>query len=377
MKIVLILLIYVYLNALSYDEYKMLIDNNNTASFFKDANINKEIRFDPILFKDGEIQEDNQEYLDEMAGTIKIYLEQKKDVCIVILSHTSLYLDKLHELLVEEDDNISSNKEKNKRFSKKIKDYFITNGVDSSKIFIQLRYSEDKKDSNTINNKDNLSNKTTVTMYIKENPDKDNDGVVNNSDKCPNTPIGTRIDEYGCKYKTLIVLLDNKSKKNAIEVRTRKGSGVINKANSYTKLSSSNSVVNIHPSLPEDEIKDIFGDVLAVDYDKDRKDYTLHFNSSTELTEESEQKMEEVITFLKNNKASFIKVIGHTDTKGNKSLNIRLAQKRANYIAKIINSNNISYDLLDTVSYGEFDLAIKTDDNTDEALNRRVEILIR
>jgi len=377
MKIFFILLIYVYLNALSYNEYKMLKDNNNTASFFKDATITDVVRFDPLLFKDEQIQEENQIYLDEIAGTIKTQLERNKDVCIIIFSHTSSYLDKLHQLLVEEEDDIDSNKEKNQRFSKKIKDYFVETGIDSSKIFIELRYSTDQRDSNIVNNKDNLSNKTTVTMYVKDNPDKDGDGIINSSDRCPNTPIGTRIDEYGCKYRTLIVLLDNKSKKNAIEVTTKSGSGIINKANSYTKLSSSNSAVNIHPSFPEDEIKEIFGDVLAVDYAKDRMDYTINFKNSTELTQESEQKMQEVITFLKDNKASFIKIIGHTDTKGSKSLNIKLAKKRADYIAKIIKSSDISYGRLDTVSYGEFDLAIKTGDNVDEALNRRVEILIR
>ena len=348
MKIVFFLFIYIYLNASSYSEV---------------------IKFDPLLFEGELIYEENQEYFDEVIEEIKTHIDKNKEVDITISGYRSSYMDKVYEIFTE-DIRVESNAHNNKAYLEKIRDYFSEKGIDSKNIFLEYKL-------NKVNDKNDLSNMVLVVMKVKKNHDTDNDGVENNLDRCPNTKLGTRIDEYGCKYKTLIMLLANKGKKNAIEVNTDNSSGVINEANSFVKLSSSDSDINIHPSMPESEIEAIFGTVLAVNYDKDSMDYNIYFDDSLEVTQESAKEIENVIIFLQEHEGAMIKIIGHTDTKGKKQLNIRLAQNRANYIVDIIKDSNVSYGHIDTESYGEFDLAVKTEDEIDEPLNRRVEILIR
>jgi len=349
--------------------------NDRTADYFDNAIFDEIIRYEPFIFEDDEIQENQKSYLDEVLKEIKHYISNEKDVGITISPIATDYMNSVHSIF--DKDNEEFEVETNKLYSKKIQQFFTNNGVGSNYIFFDLNETKKHIDSAIMNQEVSLSNKVLVTLYLRHNFDLDNDGVKNDVDKCPNTKANVRVDEVGCVFSTLIMLVDNNSTKNAIEVKTQKGSGVIDKPNAYTRLASSNSEVKVGDSLPLDEMNELFGDVLSVDTKTGNIDATIYFNNKIEITKESIKKIKTITESLKNKKVSYIKIIGHTDTRGDSDSNIELAQERANYVAQYVKDTGMSYSKMDVESYGESDLKVKTEDEVELYINRRVEILIR
>ena len=75
---------------------------------------------------------------------------------------------------------------------------------------------------------------------------------------------------------------------------------------------------------------------------------------------------------------SLIDVYGFTDTTGSTALNQRLSEQRAKAVADYLASRGVARTRMETRGYGEqYDyLRVKTGDNVNEPLNRRVEIKI-
>lgn len=71
------------------------------------------------------------------------------------------------------------------------------------------------------------------------NTDKDKDGVMDISDQCPNTPLGTKVSKDGCKIYVSILDLSVKElcnvKKNGID-------NVLATANKYNKIAKKHGV---------------------------------------------------------------------------------------------------------------------------------------
>ena len=74
--------------------------------------------------------------------------------------------------------------------------------------------------------------------------------------------------------------------------------------------------------------------------------------------------------------AQYADVIGHTDTRGSKAYNTRLANCRANAVADSMASTGINRQQLRVGARSELDPALATGDGVREALNRRVNITI-
>jgi outer membrane protein OmpA-like peptidoglycan-associated protein len=75
---------------------------------------------------------------------------------------------------------------------------------------------------------------------------------------------------------------------------------------------------------------------------------------------------------------SLIDIYGFTDTTGAPALNQRLSEQRAQAVADYLSSRGVARARMATMGYGEqYDyLRVKTGDNVNEPLNRRVEIKI-
>ena len=67
-------------------------------------------------------------------------------------------------------------------------------------------------------------------------------------------------------------------------------------------------------------------------------------------------------------------VLGHTDTKGSKNYNLSLSIKRAEVVKKILIANGVDETKIKIMGMGEEFLAILTPDDTEQPINRRVEI---
>ena len=129
--------------------------------------------------------------------------------------------------------------------------------------------------------------------------------------------------------------------------------------------------------VSEDEVTRLFGSALAA-LPPEPKHFTLYFKFESDvLTEESTQKVDEILTAVKRLAVPEVVVIGHTDTLGDRKANITLGQKRAISVKNVLVDAGISPNMIEVGSHGEADLLVKTRNNVAEPRNRRVEISVR
>ncbi len=105
--------------------------------------------------------------------------------------------------------------------------------------------------------------------------------------------------------------------------------------------------------------------------------YTIYFGYDRyDLTAEARQVIDEAVAAFRAYAAPFMDIIGHTDTRGSKSYNTRLAQRRADAVAGAVSSRGVDRSALRVSASSELDPAVTTGDGVREALNRRVTINI-
>jgi outer membrane protein OmpA-like peptidoglycan-associated protein len=145
----------------------------------------------------------------------------------------------------------------------------------------------------------------------------------------------------------------------------------------------SSTIVNAgHPPGPvtvmsDAEVKRLFAGVLAA-LPPEPKHFTLYFKfESDALTDESSQKVPEILNAVKRLSVPEVVVVGHTDTLGDASANIALGLKRAMTVLNVLVEAGIARTMIAVASHGEADQLIKTRNNVAEPRNRRVEISVR
>jgi outer membrane protein OmpA-like peptidoglycan-associated protein len=72
-----------------------------------------------------------------------------------------------------------------------------------------------------------------------------------------------------------------------------------------------------------------------------------------------------------------VEVIGHTDTVGSEADNDKLSVRRAEQVMEWLVSQGFDRSEMSAVGRGERDLKVATGDNVDNAVNRRVEVIVR
>lgn len=105
--------------------------------------------------------------------------------------------------------------------------------------------------------------------------------------------------------------------------------------------------------------------------------YTIYFGYDRfDLTAEARQVIDEAVAAFRAYAAPLMDIIGHTDSRGSKSYNTRLAQRRADAVAGAVTSRGVDRSQLRVSANSELDPAVNTGDGVREALNRRVTITI-
>ena len=162
------------------------------------------------------------------------------------------------------------------------------------------------------------------------NTDSDGDGVYDDKDKCPDTPIGVEVDEYGCSEVINTDsdgdgVYDDKDKcpdtPIGVEVDEYGCSEVIKTD------SDEDGVINgldECPDTPKGAIVDNRGCwvVKGVQFDYKKWDVKPQFNSNLDNVED----------ILKRNPGLIINIEGHTDDIGSMDYNLNLSSKRAQSI---------------------------------------------
>lgn len=154
--------------------------------------------------------------------------------------------------------------------------------------------------------------------------DSDHDGVADTADRCPNTPPGTEVDEFGC---------------------TKAGA---------TPVESGGVPEHAAPQSTE----------LPV----------IRFvNDSSALTPEAKTALDQVIETLKGQPGLQVEIQGHTDSLGREAYNLWLSQQRAEAVRYFLVQHGVEATRLNAVGYGEYRPAASNDTEEGRVANRRVE----
>jgi outer membrane protein OmpA-like peptidoglycan-associated protein len=125
------------------------------------------------------------------------------------------------------------------------------------------------------------------------------------------------------------------------------------------------------------QVKDAFGPALQA-LPARPTIFTLYFVTGTdELTDESKAELQRILDELKHRQVPDVQVIGHTDSVGEYRGNDKLSATRAETVKGFLVGIGIPAERIQTAGRGERELIVPTSDDTDEPLNRRVEINVR
>jgi len=204
--------------------------------------------------------------------------------------------------------------------------------------------------------------------------DEDADGVPDKIDKCPNTPKGAKVNELGCPDTDGDGVFDNDDKCPD----TPKGAPVDDRG--CPKDSDGDGVPDYKdecPNTPKGEQVDEKGCSMKVEV----KEVTLSGDTNFEfnkaaLLPTAYGVLDELSATMKEKPESRWRIEGHTDSKGSDSYNMDLSRRRAESVANYLTGKGIERSRLEIVPLGESQPI--SDNNTDEgrSMNRRVEIKV-
>jgi OOP family OmpA-OmpF porin len=177
----------------------------------------------------------------------------------------------------------------------------------------------------------------SVPTYFEEGmEDSDHDGIEESKDRCADTPIGVEVDENGCAFD-------------------RDKDGVKDYEDACPD------------SMPHAKVKaDGCADIVS---------FNLYYAPRVnEITPKSMRILDKAVGFLKEHPEYKVKIIGHTDSVGDKDYNMKLSKERAEDVLKLFNRKGINFNRLEAIGKGESEPI--ADNETDEGRerNRRIEV---
>ncbi len=200
--------------------------------------------------------------------------------------------------------------------------------------------------------------------------DKDQDGVPDYEDKCPKTPPGTQVDEFGCS-----VVRDSDGDGDGVKdpldrcPDTPKGIKVDRHGCPIIGDSDGDGVpdhIDRCPGTPlVAEVNSVGCWVI--------KDLYFDFDKAI-IKKKDNKSLDKMVAILKKNPFLNVEIQGHTDNRGGKNYNKKLSEKRAKAVARYLIQKGIRAARLSYVGYG-YEIPIATN-KTEEgrALNRRVQV---
>jgi OOP family OmpA-OmpF porin len=173
--------------------------------------------------------------------------------------------------------------------------------------------------------------------------DSDGDGVTDHLDKCPNTPKGCKVDKKGCPID---------SDKDGVPDCKDKCPGT-----------PPNTSVDANGCPPVGE------ELLIISNIK------FAFDSAA-LEKDSKVLLERAVVNLKSNPQMKVLIEGHTDSVGPEEYNMGLSLKRAKAVEDYIVSQGVAEERMDIKGLGESDPLASNATPEGRAENRRVEFVV-
>jgi outer membrane protein OmpA-like peptidoglycan-associated protein/opacity protein-like surface antigen len=249
--------------------------------------------------------------------------------------------------------------------------------------------SSDKFDASTGSKKNDSFRRFTIGVIFRlgKAKDDDNDGVPNRKDKCPETPIGAKVDENGCPIDTdsdgIIDLYDECVDVAGLEAfngcpdtdgdgvkdsddecpDTPKGSEVDEKG---CVVVVEEIIEEVKPLIPQ-KITDV--PELMVKFEP------IYFRTnSAEIDASEKMKLDNMAKLLI--KHAIIKDVllsGHTDPRGSSTYNLKLSEKRAKAVLSYLLNKGVGEKRVQIKALGEAHPVSKQASLKEYQKDRRVE----
>jgi OmpA-OmpF porin, OOP family len=173
--------------------------------------------------------------------------------------------------------------------------------------------------------------------------DSDGDGVADGTDQCPDTPRGTAVDQFGCPLDA-------------------DGDGVPN-------------AIDACPDTPPGFKVDERGCVLEQQTVTVLRSVSFEFDSSR-LTADARRTLDRVAAGLRGQLGMRVEIAGHTDALGTEAYNQRLSLARATAVRNFLTAIGIDGSRLQVKGYGASQPVADNDTDEGRAENRRVEFKV-
>ncbi|MCH9814622.1 MAG: OmpA family protein [Epsilonproteobacteria bacterium] len=192
--------------------------------------------------------------------------------------------------------------------------------------------------------------------------DSDGDGVMDELDKCPDTPQGVVVDGSGCPLpepkvikESIPTSFDDNECPVKIDGEDRDRDGVEDSLDQC-------------PNTPCDFSVDAKGCPV-------KANLRIHFETDkARITSHSQALVEKFADFLVTNKGSLVHIVGHTDFRGSDTYNMILSKKRARSVRDALIDLGVSSSRLSTEGKGESEPMATNKTDEGMALNRRIEV---
>ncbi len=195
--------------------------------------------------------------------------------------------------------------------------------------------------------------------------DSDKDGVPDYIDRCPNTPIGIKVDKSGCPVDS-----DKDGVPDYMDKCPNTPAGVKVDKDGCPVDSDKDGVPDYMdrcPNTPKGYKVDEKGCFVEA-----RLEIHFDVNKAT-VKPEYIPEIEKFARFLKENPDIKVEIQGHTDNTGSAEYNLKLSQKRAEAVKRIlVEKFGISPDRIIAKGYGESMPVAPNDTEEGRAKNRRV-----
>ena len=202
--------------------------------------------------------------------------------------------------------------------------------------------------------------------------DTDNDGVADYMDKCPGTPAGVKVDSNGCPLDS-----DGDGVADYMDKCPGTPAGVEVDSNGCPLDSDGDGVPNYMdkcPNTPKGREVDADGCIITKTVVM-TTDVTFEFDKST-LRPKAKDTLNEIVESLKTYTDYSVRIEGYTDAIGTEAYNKKLSERRSKAVADYLISNGIDKNKLETVGFGEANPVSTNKTSIGRAANRRVVIKI-
>ncbi len=225
----------------------------------------------------------------------------------------------------------------------------------------------------------------------KVETDADKDSVMNSLDKCPDTPIGMKVDKEGCPIIQMIIVptiklkdLDEDGVADSLDKcpQTKKGEIVNSTGCSPTQLDDDqDGVVNSLDKCPTEKgtLTNYGCPEISKTIEKKVIEIANEINFVTnkaDLLPSSLGKLNELILILIENPEFNIVISGHTDDVGSEEFNLALSEKRTQSVIDYLASKGIVKNRMLGLSFGESKLKVNESSEDARSVNRRVELKV-